>query len=649
MWTGSRAALVSLGLLAASGPFSPARATSPLDPAATAFALEGLDHLYHGRSTEAALSFERIRELHPESPAPDFLLGGIHWHELITGPSGLQGSSGAEKAFFARLDDAIAKGEARLEEDPDDLSALFFLGGALGYQARYLALKEKWWDAYRTGRRGLGYLEEVVERDPGFSDAYLGLGIYHYYADVLPSVLKLFAGLVGMGGDAERGLAEIRRARREGSLVEQEARFFLAEIFTSFEKDQWTAFGYARSLRDDYPESELFTWIHARILDELHLTTEARREWESLRGRASGRRLAGFLEYRIARTMLFAGDFGGAAARLGEALPAGRLGSRRMEMWGRLRYGQALDVLGRPEDAMVQYRLAADLDDSDTARARAIARLEAGRRDPTVISLEELAEASRILRETAPADESALALVEDRTVRPSRGMSAGDKRTYFRILADLAEARLRGGDPEGCLAGIDRALAGTPRPPKEMRALLLALASRAHWRAGRPDRALEELGRARAKGDWELRARAKREEALLASLIAAAGNDSGDGDAIGDGGGGGGEAREPDPSALTFSTRDRGELLVEVEVERRGGVEVSPARLLGGRWIATLPRPAAGEPVRWRLLIDRERRRVDPAAGRVVVTGDDLWGVDLRASAREPRGTSGSVVPAPDR
>ena len=83
-------------------------------------------------------------------------------------------------------------------------------------------------------------------------DAYLGLGIFHYYADVLPSVLKVLGMLVGMGGDAERGLAEIQRAVRNGDLVNVEGRFFLAEIYTTFEEDHWTAYGYSRGLRDEF-------------------------------------------------------------------------------------------------------------------------------------------------------------------------------------------------------------------------------------------------------------------------------------------------------------------------------------------------------------------------------------------------------------
>ena len=191
-------------------------ATYPLDPASLADAREGLSQLYHGRTSAAAACFERIRERLPAHPAADFLIGGIEWHRLTTGPQGFVGAGTAEAAFFARMDAAITLGEEALERDPDDISAAFFVGGAYGYKARYLALREKWWDAYRSGRKGVKHLEHVVEKDPELADAYLGLGIYHYYADVLPAVLKFFAGFIGLKGDRDRGLAEIHHALREG-------------------------------------------------------------------------------------------------------------------------------------------------------------------------------------------------------------------------------------------------------------------------------------------------------------------------------------------------------------------------------------------------------------------------------------------------
>ncbi len=631
-----------------------AAATSPLDPVSLEDARAGLDHLYHGRSGEAVRAFERIRERHPESPAPDFLLGGIEWHALITGPSGFLAGGVAEIAFFRRLDAAIEKGERRLETHPDDLSARFFLGGAYGYKARYLALKEKWWDAYRTGKKGVKHLERVVKADPEFSDAYLGLGIYHYYADVLPSILKFFAGFVGLHGDAGRGREEIHRALREGVLVGAECRFFLAEIYTTFEKKHWPALGFARSLRAEYPENELFTWIHARVLDELHINDAAFDEWELLKTKAHGPQHRGFIDYRLARSSLFAGDFQGAAHRLSAPLAGDGLGSRRMTMWGRLRYGQALDFLGRHTEAMEQYRLAKEMDVSDTAKERATKRLAAGRSDPSTISLEELAELARILKETGGHGEEALLRVEVMVTSPSRGMSRPEKELYFSILEDLAGARLRRGDLEGCVAAIERALAGSPAPPKESRARLIAMRARAHLRAGRVEEAREDLRRARGRAGWDLRKRIDRELGLVGDWgrrgdarlggAGAAGVSGRDG-SVGppDPFQGDGPPRLPDtgvsitvPNGLFLHAPDRGEILLEVEVSSLPDGPRVACDLVDGRWSVTVPRSPGRDEIRYRYLADGFEIRIDPNVPEVVLDGDEVWSVErFEASVSE--------------
>jgi tetratricopeptide (TPR) repeat protein len=576
-----------------------AAGTPPLDAECLADARAGLEHLYHARPAEAVSAFERIRERHPESPAADFLLGAIEWHRVTTGAQGMMSGGEAERAFFARMDSAIGLGERALERDEDDLQARFFLGGAFGYKARYLALQEDWWGAYRTGKKGVHHLEGVVERDPDFGDAYLGLGIYHYYADVVPKFVKIFGALVGLDGDRERGLEEIRRARRDGVLVEEECRFFLAEIESTFEHDQWAALAWARSLRDEYPENELFTWLHARVLDELHLVDLATAEWTLLRGRVQGSRLVGFIEYRLARSTLYGGDFAGAAAKLRELLDYGRLGSARITMWGRLRYGLALDFLGRHEEALAQYRIARDLDASDLAKDRASARIFAGHPDPSVVSLEELAETAAILEGSGSAAEHDLLRVERMVARPTRGFSPTQLTEYYGILADLAEARLRAGRPSDCVAAVDRLLES--RPFAKSRARLRALRARALWRLGDAQRAIADLDRAIEDADGDDRARFTRDRALIVERSEGAHAES-----------------DVAASGATLRSRDRGELAVDVELPDAR----VPMTLEDGIWTAAIE---ASDTVVYRFVADGDERRIDPTAPGIRLAGDEAW------------------------
>jgi len=623
-----RRAILAATVAAVLAASASARASAPplLDPASLADARTGLEHLYHARTGEAAAAFERIRARHPDSPAADFLLGGISWHELTTGAQGFSGDGPEEATFFARMDAAIAAGERAVAAEPGDVSARFFLGGAYGYEARYLALQERWWDAYRTGRKGLKHLERVARDAPGIDDTYLGLGIYHYYADVIPGVLKLFAGLVGLGGDRERGLEEIRRALRGGVLVRSEAAFFLAEIETTFEEDHWTALGYARALRDGYPENELFTWLHARVLDELYLTDRAGAEWRTLRAAPRTGRVRGFLDYRLARTRLGGGDFAGGARELEDLLARGRLGSRRITMWGRLRFGLALDYLGRHEEAMTQYRLARDLDASDPAKDRASARLAAGARDPAVTSLEELAEMARIVRSSRTLGDDAIRRVETLATRPSRGLAGSESLRYFRILADLAVARLVRGDAPGAEAAVTAALEGRPPPSRESRAELLAVRARARARRGRIDEADADLRESRSLSAGGTRERRAAERELLRSPPPPTPPVAGEGAA-----------------AVRFEVPDRGELAVEVEGDFLPAGRRLRLALRHGVWTGEA-RFAVPTAVRYRIVADGGTIRTDPAAARVILVGDEAWcesGVGT-ADADQPKQTNSS-------
>jgi tetratricopeptide (TPR) repeat protein len=600
-----------------------ARATAPLDSISLLIAREGLEELYHGRTEQARSAFERIRARHPASPAADFFLGGIEWQRITTGPQGFTEGGAAEEAFFSKMDAAIARGEAILRKSPDDLSTRFFTGGAYGYEARYLALQEKWWDAYRRGKRGVEHLEHVVDKDPAFADAYLGLGIYHYYTAVIPTVFKFLGGLIGLHGDRERGLEEIRRALEDGSLVNAECRFFLAEIHTSFEEDHWAALGYSRSLRDEYPENELFAWLNARVLDELHLVDLASAEWNALRQAPRSRRLTGFLDYRLARSLVFGGNFEGAAGMLKELLDYGRLGSVRMTMWGRIRYGFCLDLLGKHEDAMKQYALAHELDDSDPARERTTQRLEAGKRDPSVLSLLELKEAARILRETKGHEEEFLRSVEDLSTKPSRGLTSSEVTVFFEILRDLAEARLRRGDDPSAIAAIDRALSFERRPPPDSRADLLILRSRALDRLGRSEEADSDLDRAashasfgwRRRVEKERELRAKRAAALATGPFSPSSNNA-----------------EPSGSVVTFRAPDRGELLFEVEGDfLPQGLHLTLA-LQDGFWSGRVS--VHQDSLRYRFLADGIPRP-DPLARRIVLVNDQAWCVLTRGDGAD--------------
>src|SRR2546426_10430387 len=69
----------------------------------------------------------------------------------------------------------------------------------------------------------------VLAVDSSCADCYLGLGVYQYGLGRASALARLVAKIVGLGsGNAERGIAYMRRAATEGELARVEAGWVLA-------------------------------------------------------------------------------------------------------------------------------------------------------------------------------------------------------------------------------------------------------------------------------------------------------------------------------------------------------------------------------------------------------------------------------------
>src|SRR4029079_14870595 len=91
-------------------------------------------------------------------------------------------------------------------------------------------------------------------------DAYFGIGLYQYYADVAPMAAKMLRFLLMLpGGDKAEGLARMRRPRAEGQLLRGEADYQLQIIYLWYEKRADLAVELLESLRDQHPTNPVFT------------------------------------------------------------------------------------------------------------------------------------------------------------------------------------------------------------------------------------------------------------------------------------------------------------------------------------------------------------------------------------------------------
>jgi hypothetical protein len=110
------------------------------------------------------------------------------------------------------------------------------LGGALGLKGRWDAIQGHWLAAYKNGKKAFDVQDEAIKSNPELYDAYLGVGIFHYYVAVLPAAVKIFARMI-FGGSKAQGLREINLAKDKGRFSRTAALLFLVNLHVNNEKD----------------------------------------------------------------------------------------------------------------------------------------------------------------------------------------------------------------------------------------------------------------------------------------------------------------------------------------------------------------------------------------------------------------------------
>jgi hypothetical protein len=142
--------------------------------------------------------------------------------------------------------------------------------------------------AARDGNRIRAALERALQLDPALNDAYFGIGLYHYYADVAPTGAKILRWLLFLpGGDRVMGLREMLQARDKGALLRGEADFQLHIVYLWYERKTSEALNLLERLDARYPHNPLFLQLIAETRDAyLHDHVASAAAWRALVARA---------------------------------------------------------------------------------------------------------------------------------------------------------------------------------------------------------------------------------------------------------------------------------------------------------------------------------------------------------------------------
>jgi tetratricopeptide (TPR) repeat protein len=225
-------------------------------PAFDAQAQRGINAVYDLEFEKAEVEFFALAREYPSHPAGKFFLAMIDWWKILMT---IDDESNDDK-FIKKMDDVIDLCDSLLEVNENDVRALFFKGGALGFQGRLRANRSSWIKAANDGRRALPIVQKAYKIAPDNYDILLGIGIYNYYASTIPEKYPIVKPVMVFfpTGDKKKGIEQLTIASEKAKYASLEAKYFLLQLSYNYEHQYEKAFELSSSLLQQFPNNVVF-------------------------------------------------------------------------------------------------------------------------------------------------------------------------------------------------------------------------------------------------------------------------------------------------------------------------------------------------------------------------------------------------------
>ena len=235
--------------------------------------LTGKNYLYHANFHQARETFLTIQQQYPDYPHGYFYSA---YMTLLVYSQNLSNDS-LRKALEEQISFARTVASAFRKKNGNNPDAIFHQGLTYGLKGVMHLLDRSYLKAYWFGRKAIRYLEQVAQLDSDYNDAYLGLGLFHYYVDLLPRILRFVVHILGFEGDRLLGKQELQRAVYGGHYFRQEARLMYI-LFTYFmEGETQQSMAELKRMAADFPKNpipQLLLGYHHRRTGKLKQALE---------------------------------------------------------------------------------------------------------------------------------------------------------------------------------------------------------------------------------------------------------------------------------------------------------------------------------------------------------------------------------------
>jgi len=246
---------------------------------------KGFDYFNNLEYEKALKEFDSAAKAHPDDPyAVNHVLAGVIFQELYR-IGALDTEAYASDSFVSKKnlqpldpkvqerinqlsDQALALSQAQLDQNPNNVDALYARGVTRGLRATYMGMgQHAWLAALRSAVGARRDHERVLELDPNFVDAKNIVGIHLYVIGSLSWPVKMAAAVTGMTGSKQKGLADLRDVAAHGTPdVASDAKIALA-LFLRREQKYAEAIQVVGQLQQSYPKNFLVAAEYAHLLN----------------------------------------------------------------------------------------------------------------------------------------------------------------------------------------------------------------------------------------------------------------------------------------------------------------------------------------------------------------------------------------------
>ncbi|MBI3586056.1 MAG: hypothetical protein HY088_02870 [Ignavibacteriales bacterium] len=287
------------------------------DPAVDARVVQGIDYIYNMEFEKADNVFAEVIRSEPNHPAGYFFQAMTQWWRILCNFD----DESQDEHYYAMLEKVIDMCNERLDKNEDDVTALFFKGGAVGFRGRLRGNRGKWASAANDGLIALPAVRKAFVIEPNNYDVLLGIGIYNYYAEVIPKQYPIVKPLMFFfpSGDKKNGLEQLEIAAQKARYAKTEAMYFLLQSYFTYEKQYAKALEIATELHSKYPKNALFHRMYGRCYVSLGSWAEAFHIFTDIEKKYTARQ-TGYDTYDGREAYYYIGKFNFLAGKLDEAL-----------------------------------------------------------------------------------------------------------------------------------------------------------------------------------------------------------------------------------------------------------------------------------------------------------------------------------------